>query len=320
MPTVNYRYLLIILVYSIVAVICMLSFIIRGGDTGPQQWIRNTVRKSDDKKRDADIRMDVDLHKDNYMDRDLMLFPQNNITNRNKELFGMYQNGNPNSGYEKYVNKTVYKTSNVLQNTKNTLIDNSGNRHYITKSKSMNFEDVGRRLSEERAHVQAACSKVRTECSLENRIKYRNFFFHDYNTTVCTIAKSGSSTWRAHLRKVNGGPPPHLPVSIDARRDQFLARPYDLVVRDINASVKIITVRHPLTRLVSAYREKYKGGRIMPPNKPERERRFHKNHAGSYWGDRFKQFWLPALYTNGLIPADIHIALGLHQPIDPAAR
>ena len=42
-----------------------------------------------------------------------------------------------------------------------------------------------------------------------------------------------------------------------------------------------------------------------------------KTIAGAYWADRFQQYWLPALYTNGLLPPDLHVRLGLLQPINP---
>ncbi|XP_042224157.1 carbohydrate sulfotransferase 11-like [Homarus americanus] len=179
---------------------------------------------------------------------------------------------------------------------------------------------VARYLRQRRELIKTTCERLHPSCSLNSPLVSRNYYFHNYSTTVCTIAKAGSSTWRAHLRRINKGPPSHLPIFQDPLRDEFLARPRPDVIRDIQASAKIITVRHPLTRLVSCYRQKYKDGKKLPYHHTNLEKLYHKTHAGAYWSDKVHQFWVPALHNNGLIPHDLHLRLGLQQPFDPKTK
>ncbi|KAK7079245.1 hypothetical protein SK128_006072 [Halocaridina rubra] len=178
------------------------------------------------------------------------------------------------------------------------------------------------RLTERRERILEICrNKTKWfSCPFHGVLKFNDYFFHDYNVTICSIAKAGSSTWRYHLRRVNNGPPFNIPIYKDAIRNAFLDRPLENVIRDINISSKIITVRHPLTRLVSAYRNKYKDGKMMPANRPRQENIKRKRQSGSYWDDRFYQFWLPALFANNKVPADIHTRIGLKEPLNPKTK
>ncbi|XP_068233851.1 carbohydrate sulfotransferase 12-like [Palaemon carinicauda] len=56
----------------------------------------------------------------------------------------------------------------------------------------------------------------------------------------------------------------------------------------------------------------------MNPHTPRTEARIHKKVAGSYWFERFHQFWLPALFANNMVPANAHIKAGMKSPLDPS--
>ncbi|XP_068215660.1 carbohydrate sulfotransferase 10-like [Palaemon carinicauda] len=177
---------------------------------------------------------------------------------------------------------------------------------------------VAWRLRTRKEKVLEVCRRKKIQqCPLEILLNFRMFFFHRYHTSVCTIAKSASSTWRAHLRRVNKKPPFNVPIDKDEIRNAFLQRPIEEILKDVNSSSKIVTVRHPLTRLVSAFRNKYNNGKVMQPHKPHIEAEIRKRIAGSQWHERFHQFWLPALFANNMVPPNTHLNVGMKEPIDP---
>ncbi|XP_064089266.1 uncharacterized protein LOC135203472 [Macrobrachium nipponense] len=179
-------------------------------------------------------------------------------------------------------------------------------------------DPVAQRLRTRRETVFEACkSKGFQDCHAQSALTHRMYFFHQYNTSVCTVAKVTSSTWRAHLRRVNKGPPFNVSIDQDDTRKAFLERPFGVVVKDVRSSSKIITVRHPLTRLVSAFRNKYNDGKPMRPHRPLYEKKLRKRIAGSAWHERFHQFWLPALFANSLVAPNTHLKIGMKDPIDP---
>ncbi|XP_066984018.1 carbohydrate sulfotransferase 12-like [Macrobrachium rosenbergii] len=190
----------------------------------------------------------------------------------------------------------------------------------LEKEEEVEEEDpVAQRLRTRRETLLEVCkSEGFQACHVQSILTYRMYFFHQYNTSVCTVAKSASSTWRAHLRRVNKGPPFNVPIDQDDTRKAFLERPFGAVVKDVKSSSKIITVRHPLTRLVSAFRNKYNDGKPMPPHRSLYEEKVRKRLAGSDWHERFHQFWLPALFANSLVAPDTHVKVGMKDPIDPS--
>lgn len=57
-----------------------------------------------------------------------------------------------------------------------------------------NESEIGRRMNERRQRVQAVCKIYQPYNNVLNTIVFRDYFFHNYNTTVCLIAKVGSFT------------------------------------------------------------------------------------------------------------------------------
>ncbi|XP_068209440.1 carbohydrate sulfotransferase 11-like [Palaemon carinicauda] len=217
----------------------------------------------------------------------------------------------------------VLKSANSALPLKDNLqkpegVADEGTIDIFEKERPMEENAVAQRLRIRREKVLDVCrSKKIHHCHTKTVMTHRMFFFHRYDTSVCTMAKSGSSTWRAHLRLVNKGPPFKVPIDKDKIRAAFLKRLIEAIVKDVNSSSLIITVRHPLTRLVSAFRNKYNDGKVMDPHAPHSEKRVHKRVAGSYWFERFHQFWLPALFANNMVPPDTHLKTGMKAPIDP---
>ncbi|CAL4125384.1 unnamed protein product, partial [Meganyctiphanes norvegica] len=159
--------------------------------------------------------------------------------------------------FSSHSNKSTYNTSLLHSDLSDTASPVSKVASPVSK--------VVQKLEKRREHVHKMCESNWDALKHRQSISsWRFFHFYDYNTSVCTIAKAGSSTWRAHLRRVNGGPPRTLSIKDDARRDAFNNRPLPQVIADLMVAQTIVTVRHPLTRLVSAYKNKYQGGRIMP--------------------------------------------------------
>ncbi|XP_068218486.1 carbohydrate sulfotransferase 10-like [Palaemon carinicauda] len=178
---------------------------------------------------------------------------------------------------------------------------------------------VFRRLKKRRKKVVDVCRSGKfKDCHIQAVLNGRIFFFHHYNTTVCTISKSGSSTWGEHLRKVNGEPPYNKLIFEDNIRMAFLRKPIKVIMKDIKSSSKIITVRHPLTRLESAFRTQYNNGKGMEPHRPLEEAELRKRIAGTFWPERFRRFWLPALFANNMVPPNTHIKVGIKEPVDPS--
>nr|XP_027210809.1 uncharacterized protein LOC113804172 [Penaeus vannamei] len=101
---------------------------------------------------------------------------------------------------------------------------------------------VDSRLSERKKKILEMCEGRQFSCYLNATLTFHMYPFHDYNATVCTIPKAGSSTWRNHLRRVNKGPPMYLPIRADPRREAFLSRPVNASFGAILSTAKIITV------------------------------------------------------------------------------
>ncbi|ROT85066.1 hypothetical protein C7M84_021408 [Penaeus vannamei] len=131
-------------------------------------------------------------------------------------------------------------------------------------------------------------------------------------------AIAGSSTWRVHVRRINGGPPANVSVEDDKRRQTFLQSGLRQVVAStVSSSTLIMSVRHPLTRLVSAYRNKYDDGKPMRGYNRKREEEKLKVMHTPRWNENFHQFWIPAMITNGLLTQNISAEIGLDFIFEP---
>ncbi|XP_063598342.1 carbohydrate sulfotransferase 10-like [Penaeus indicus] len=182
-------------------------------------------------------------------------------------------------------------------------------------------ESIELRLQKRRNSMLTSCAAEEQNWAMEDlaRVWPRFGFFFDQKTSVCAVGKAGSSSWREHIHRVNGIPQ-NVQIQDDPRVKEFFEQPKEALYATIISSAKIISVRHPLTRLVSCYRSKFNFGRPMKRYEPKKEASFLAHHNGLDWPTRFYTYWLPALHTNGLIPEDTHLRLNLSEPINPTVK
>ncbi|XP_069997078.1 carbohydrate sulfotransferase 10 [Penaeus vannamei] len=182
-------------------------------------------------------------------------------------------------------------------------------------------ESIELRLQKRRKSMLTSCAAREQTSATEvlASVRPRIGIFFDQKTSVCAVGKAGSSSWREHIHRVNGIPRDVL-IPDDPRVKEFFEQPEEALYASIISSAKIISVRHPLTRLVSCYRSKFELGRPMKPYAPKKEAKFLASHNALDWPTRFYTYWLPALHTNDMIPEDTHVRLNLSEPINPAVK
>lgn len=84
----------------------------------------------------------------------------------------------------------LYVRSESGKNTSRVRIhkDNSVDSNFQVTSGSMENK-VAQKLMERRRRVESACKERQFLCRLNNTLKFHIYPFHDFNATVCTIAK-----------------------------------------------------------------------------------------------------------------------------------
>ncbi|XP_047494337.1 carbohydrate sulfotransferase 9-like [Penaeus chinensis] len=109
------------------------------------------------------------------------------------------------------------------------------------------------------------------------------YYSKKYNLMVCIAAKVGSSTWKSHLLHMRGIRP--VTSNIHAKyfeskiKAKLLLGTY-WTIQAMRNSTKVMTVRHPLERLVSAFRDKFLDGRPVQQAQSDGHMRY---------------FWKPAM-------------------------
>ncbi|XP_037794689.1 carbohydrate sulfotransferase 11-like isoform X1 [Penaeus monodon] len=123
-------------------------------------------------------------------------------------------------------------------------------------------EGLLERFRRRRERVRAVCEQRRNNTgekeNVEVTLRSQILYFWGWNVSVCTIPKVGSGTWRGHVNRINGRSGDPLR---DPKRRNLTRRSVRDVLGQVRETVRIMTVRHPLTRLVSAYRNKFRDGR-----------------------------------------------------------
>ncbi|XP_076042222.1 carbohydrate sulfotransferase 11-like [Oratosquilla oratoria] len=175
---------------------------------------------------------------------------------------------------------------------------------------------MDKEIASRRDRVRDECRKSPLPGKIWESLQFNVFYFFDHNASVCLMGKTGTSTWRIHLRKLNGGPPLDRPMKEDPRRSELMGQPLDQIVHFFDSTIKILTVRHPFIRLVSAYRQKYNDGKSLGNYNPNKI----KVIAGNTWHDSFQEFWLPAMLSNFLIPQKYYLSLQLDKPLNRSTR
>ncbi|XP_042867575.1 carbohydrate sulfotransferase 11-like [Penaeus japonicus] len=118
-------------------------------------------------------------------------------------------------------------------------------------------EDIAQRFVRRRDLMRRACEKAKQKTEpVKQTIRSFMFRLYDYNLTLCSIPKCGWTTWVENIKKLNGRHPLY-----DERRFRLLREADDVIIRRVRATATLISVRHPLVRLASAFRNKFLDGR-----------------------------------------------------------
>ncbi|XP_047496490.1 carbohydrate sulfotransferase 14-like [Penaeus chinensis] len=153
---------------------------------------------------------------------------------------------------------------------KDSEVDELLHNNTNASSTAVNFETlVAQRFKERREHLEEQCSALREILPIQVHSLFMNalFFVKKYNFFTCITPKVGSSTWKVHLLRMKG-----LSSEIRDPHDfnQHIAlkfrneKPEDLLRS--SGVTKVVTVRHPLSRLLSAFRNKLGGGDVITPD------------------------------------------------------
>ncbi|XP_068246670.1 carbohydrate sulfotransferase 10-like [Palaemon carinicauda] len=131
-------------------------------------------------------------------------------------------------------------------------------------------EMVRRRFDSRKKSLETQCDAYGGNIPPEVARGNKEFFYYSksYNLLACVSAKGGSSTWRSHFLSMNGYDKPYnqthtpeLDSWIRARKvigENFLEQ-----LTSKKGLTRLISVRHPFSRLVSAYTDKYNGGKPL---------------------------------------------------------
>ncbi|XP_063588268.1 carbohydrate sulfotransferase 14-like [Penaeus indicus] len=149
----------------------------------------------------------------------------------------------------------------------------------ITNSKSAsasnttirNFQETMReRFKLRRAVLQATCAKARGSLPAQARRTRVEalFFVKKYNFLTCLSPKVGTTTWKTHLLRMWGY---KADFKTPHKFNQYIGIGYNKSLRKTYRSstrtTRVVTVRHPLSRLASAFRNKLGDGvPTVPPS------------------------------------------------------
>ncbi|XP_071524493.1 carbohydrate sulfotransferase 8-like [Panulirus ornatus] len=147
------------------------------------------------------------------------------------------------------------------------------------------YASVERRFKERLQRVQEACKRNGNPTpNLFATYRKRLYFSDRYNLMVCLTPKVATSTWMVHLHHIRGVAPNTSTLHGNYWKNQIKACKVlggvSSVRRRAQTALNIMTTRHPLERLLSAFRDKFAGGRRLV--RPQ-----------SY--DHYRYFWKPAL-------------------------
>lgn len=129
-------------------------------------------------------------------------------------------------------------------------------------------ETMRERFKQRRAVLQAACAKNRGSLPVQARTARVEalFFVKKYNFLTCLSPKVGTTTWKTHLLRMWGY---EANFKTPHKFNKFIGIGYNKSLRKTYRSSKgltrVVTVRHPLSRLASAFRNKLGDGKAMVP-------------------------------------------------------
>ncbi|XP_037792216.1 carbohydrate sulfotransferase 9-like [Penaeus monodon] len=126
-------------------------------------------------------------------------------------------------------------------------------------------EDVARRFHEREELAEEMCRKMNTSGKiLTNYFMYYN---KEYKLLLCAPPKAGCSSLKRHLLRLAGVPDTVNVHSNQARRAisvrQVLGTDLYKVLQSTFPATRAMIARHPLDRLVSGYKDKFRNGNLV---------------------------------------------------------
>ncbi|XP_068246381.1 carbohydrate sulfotransferase 11-like [Palaemon carinicauda] len=99
-----------------------------------------------------------------------------------------------------------------------------------------------------------------------------SYYNAKYKVLGCVSAKAGASTWKTHFLRMNGYTKPIENPHTEwahrlVRARQVLQRQQVAEVLNSPSITRFISVRHPISRMISAYNNKFDYGRVHVPSK-----------------------------------------------------
>ncbi|XP_042879037.1 carbohydrate sulfotransferase 13-like [Penaeus japonicus] len=125
----------------------------------------------------------------------------------------------------------------------------------------LNKESVFRRFNERKEHLATMCRKV----DMRGKIFTKDFMHYNkaYDLLVCAPPKTGCSSLKHHLLRLAGAPDEtdvHSDIARAAISVRYVLNDSFKEVLDSPSTTRVMVVRHPLERLVSGYRDKFRDG------------------------------------------------------------
>ncbi|KAK8406578.1 hypothetical protein O3P69_007293 [Scylla paramamosain] len=163
--------------------------------------------------------------------------------------------------------------ASILRDHKSTNVTESGGST-TTKTPDPNswMRLMEERFAERLSRMKAACRRhgASLEYSVSRTLMRNLFYSKKYKLMMCAVGKAGSTTWKSHILAIAGRVvSPKIVHDIPSlQASQQLGIMGTRAAMLSAATTTVMTVRHPLDRLVSAYRDKFRNGALMPTTNP----------------------------------------------------
>ncbi|KAK7026753.1 hypothetical protein SK128_003069 [Halocaridina rubra] len=185
-----------------------------------------------------------------------------------------------------YSNKNYLKESNDSKQLLTHEKPNQNDSHQTIKYKTIktsNYTDLNKqkdwkqlisdRFSSRMNHLHRECAKARSHLHKPLRLSDSFFYAKKYNLLACASAKGGVTTWKSHFLKMNGINISKTSVHSPWAERQIVAvrmigqKGLKQIQKGSTHVTRILSVRHPISRLVSAYSNKFADGKNASPHR-----------------------------------------------------